>query len=84
MNKVHRLDGLFRQSVYGRLAGYEDVNDADPNRKTPVTTSTRTYTTPRDTIRDLVGWGIPDELPLRPGQSRLAHGAAKTLIMLRK
>ncbi|AGI68558.1 IS1380-family transposase [Octadecabacter antarcticus 307] len=28
-NRVHRLDGLFRQSVYGRLAGYEDVNDAD-------------------------------------------------------
>ena len=25
-NTVHRLDGLFRQSVYGRLAGYEDVN----------------------------------------------------------
>lgn len=28
-NTVHRLDGLFRQFVYGRLAGYEDVNDAD-------------------------------------------------------
>ena len=28
-NAVHRLDGLFRQSVFGRLAGYEDVNDAD-------------------------------------------------------
>ena len=28
-NTVHRLDGLFRQSVSGRLAGYEDVNDAD-------------------------------------------------------
>jgi hypothetical protein len=28
-NTVHRLDGLFRKSVYGRLAGYEDVNDAD-------------------------------------------------------
>jgi hypothetical protein len=28
-NTVHRLEGLFRQSVYGRLAGYEDVNDAD-------------------------------------------------------
>ena len=28
-NTVHRLDGLFRQSVFGRLAGYEDVNDAD-------------------------------------------------------
>ncbi len=23
-NTVHRLDGLFRQSVYGRLAGYKD------------------------------------------------------------
>jgi hypothetical protein len=28
-NTTHRLDGQFRQSVYGRLAGYEDVNDAD-------------------------------------------------------
>src|SRR3546814_13671449 len=26
---LHRLDGLFRHSVFGRLAGYEDVNDAD-------------------------------------------------------
>ncbi|MEZ5912019.1 MAG: transposase [Paracoccaceae bacterium] len=28
-NTLHRLDGLFRQSVFGRLAGYR-VNDADP------------------------------------------------------
>jgi hypothetical protein len=28
-NIVHRIDRLFRQSVYGRLAGYEDVKDAD-------------------------------------------------------
>jgi hypothetical protein len=28
-NTLHRLDGLFRQSVFGRLAGYEDVNDAE-------------------------------------------------------
>jgi len=28
-NTIHRLDGLFRQSIYGRLAGCEDVNDAD-------------------------------------------------------
>jgi hypothetical protein len=27
-NTVHRLAGLFRQSVFDRLAGYEDVNDA--------------------------------------------------------
>jgi hypothetical protein len=25
----HRLAGLLRQSVFGRLAGYEDVNDAE-------------------------------------------------------
>ena len=27
-NGRHRLTGLLRQSVFGRLAGYEDVNDA--------------------------------------------------------
>lgn len=33
---VYQLDGLFRQSVYGRLAGYEDVNDADRLALVPV------------------------------------------------
>ena len=28
-NSRHLLTGLFRQSVFGRLAGYEDVNDAE-------------------------------------------------------
>ena len=28
-NTHHLLTGLFRQAVFGRLAGYEDVNDAD-------------------------------------------------------
>jgi hypothetical protein len=28
-NTRHVLSGLLRQSVFGRLAGYEDVNDAD-------------------------------------------------------
>ena len=28
-NRRHLLVGLLRQSVYGRLAGYEDVNDAE-------------------------------------------------------
>src|SRR5712664_1749620 len=28
-NGRHRLAGLLRQSLFGRLAGYEDVNDAE-------------------------------------------------------
>ena len=28
-NRLHSLVGLLRQSVFGRLAGYEGVNDAD-------------------------------------------------------
>src|SRR5258707_6878035 len=28
-NRRHLLVGLLRQSIFGRLAGYEDVNDAD-------------------------------------------------------
>jgi hypothetical protein len=27
-NRLHSLIGLLRQSIFGRLAGYEDVNDA--------------------------------------------------------
>ena len=34
-NGRHALAGLFRQSVFGRLAGYEDVNDAEPLRHDP-------------------------------------------------
>jgi hypothetical protein len=35
-NTTHRPDGQFRQSVYGRLAGCEDVNDADRLALDPV------------------------------------------------
>ena len=40
-NVRHMVEGLFRQSVFGRLAGYEDVNDAerlslDPGMRTIV------------------------------------------------
>lgn len=35
-NGRHRLAGLLRQSTFSRLAGYEDVNDADRLRRDPV------------------------------------------------
>jgi hypothetical protein len=34
-NIRHRLSGLLRQAVYGRLAGYEDVNDAERLARDP-------------------------------------------------
>ena len=34
-NERHALVGLLRQSVFGRLAGYEDVNDAERLRDDP-------------------------------------------------
>jgi Transposase DDE domain group 1 len=34
-NARHALVGLLRQSVFGRLAGYEDVNDAERLRHDP-------------------------------------------------
>jgi len=35
-NGRHRLAGFLRQSVFSRLAGYEDVNDADRPCRDPV------------------------------------------------
>ena len=35
-NGVHSLVGLLRQSTFGRLAGYPDVNDADRLAPDPV------------------------------------------------
>ncbi len=35
-NTRHLLVGLLRQSVFGRLAGYEDVNDAERLARDPV------------------------------------------------
>ena len=34
-NTRHLLTGLLRQSVYGRLAGYENVNDAERSSRDP-------------------------------------------------
>src|SRR5215218_6065468 len=54
-NIRHRLLGLLRQAVYGRLAGYEDVNDAARLARDPAmraiagrrTASSSTWTAPR-------------------------------------
>ncbi len=46
-NTQHTLLALFRQSVFGRLAGYEDVNDADRLSRDPV-------------MRSIVGRGAGD------------------------
>ena len=34
-NIQHQMEGLFRQSIYSRLGGYEDTNDAEGLRKDP-------------------------------------------------
>ena len=38
-NTRHVLTGLLRQSVFGRVAGYEDVNDADRLWRDPANTT---------------------------------------------
>jgi len=61
-NTVHRLDGLFRQSVYGRLACYEDVNDAERLALDPV-------------MRQVVGGRAVDARPASASQmGRLKTG----------
>jgi hypothetical protein len=35
LQRLHLLTGLLRQSVFGRLAGYEDVNDAEQLSRDP-------------------------------------------------
>jgi hypothetical protein len=54
-NGRHRLTGLLRQSVFGRLAGYEDVNDAERLCRDPA-------------MRWVVGAGGSSGLPPRPAR----------------
>jgi hypothetical protein len=54
-NGRHRLAGLLRQSVFGRLAGYEDVNDAERLRRDPA-------------MRGWSATGRSPALPLRPAR----------------
>jgi hypothetical protein len=43
-NGRHALVGMFRQAIFGRLAGYEDVNDALRLRHDPATPGGRSLT----------------------------------------
>ena len=54
-NGRHRLAGLLRQSVLGRLAGYEEVNDADRLGRDPA-------------MRWVVGTGRSAALPPQPAR----------------
>ena len=46
-NILHKLIPLLKQSIYSRLAGYDDTNDADRLSKDPA-------------MRVVVGWKGPD------------------------
>src|SRR6202023_3473478 len=68
-NRRHLLVGLLRQSVFGRLAGYEDVNDADRLCRDPA-------------MRWVVGGKAPMDRgcvgqPDGPLRDRMAGGAGK-------
>jgi Transposase DDE domain group 1 len=54
-NIRHRLLGLLRQAVYGRLAGYEDVNDAERLARDPA-------------MRAIIGREGPDRLAASSSQ----------------
>jgi hypothetical protein len=54
-NGRHALVGLLRQSVFGRLAGYEDVNDAERLRHDPA-------------MRSIIGGKAAEGLAASPSQ----------------
>ena len=67
-NVQHRLVGLLRQSVYSRLAGYEDTNDAERLANDP-------------TMRVVVGrrgGPEPTSLSKRPPNSSPAKASYRT------
>jgi hypothetical protein len=69
-NGRHRLAGLLRQSVFGRLAGYEDVNDAERLCRDPA-------------MRWVVGDGALPDMPPRSarwaGSRRSGYTGPRTL-----
>ena len=82
-NGRHALVGLLRQSVFGRLAGYEDVNDAERLRHDPAmrwivggkaAQGSAASAEPDGPLRDEVARGAREPLctrrPLRPVDRR--------------
>jgi hypothetical protein len=66
-NGRHQLAGLLRQSVFGRLAGYEDVNDAERLCRDPAM---------RWVVRDRA-ISAPVVLPRNRGTGRKKAGSAR-------
>ena len=66
-NGQHALTGLFRQSVFGRLGGYEDVNDADHLGRDPANL-------PAPKPREISGKGLRLEHRVRdPAEIRVSR-----------
>src|SRR5215831_13450732 len=79
-NGQHALAGLFRQSVFGRLAGYEDVNDAERLRHDPAMrwivggkAAQRSAASPSQMGRFETQW-LAAHCALRPGNVHSADG----------
>ena len=72
-NRVHQMAGPFRQSVYGRLAGYEDANDAERLAHDPV-------------MRQVVGARAVDGHPRHPSRHRagIPSGTVENLVKARE
>ena len=59
-NGWHGMTGQFRQSVFGRLGGYEDVNDADRcQRRSKISPPGRSKTSPLNVMRYAALGGCP-------------------------
>ena len=56
-NGWHGMTGQFRQSVFGRLGGYEDVNDADRLGRDPAMRWIVVARPSKDRLRPPAGWG---------------------------
>ena len=61
-NVQHRMVPLLRQSVYGRLAGYEDLNDAERLRVDPVKIGAKVVRHARYVVFQMAEVAIPRRL----------------------